>query len=125
MVVRLEGKVDGKDVIFSRVSEELWETTIPLDVDGMYIVELTAYDEYGNFSYVTKILLTFHPENRCVKIELFPWKTFLEKSELENQVYFSNFYAVLLEQKFVGGEHFEDGNGLWRITSCENTNCQY
>lgn len=123
MVVRLEGKVDGKDVIFSKVSEELWETTIPPDVDGMYIVELTAYDEYGNFSYATKILLTFHPENQCVKIEPFPWQTVLEKSEFENKVCFSDFYAVLLEQEFVGGEHFEDGNGLWRITPCEDTNC--
>ncbi len=96
MVVRLEGKVDGKDVIFSKVSEELWETTIPPDVDGMYIVELTAYDEYGNFSYATKILLTFHPENQCIQIEPFPWNGILEESKIKTEIYASNYCAVLL-----------------------------
>lgn len=51
MVVRVEGKVDGKDVIFIKQEGDEWETIIPTDVDGTYIVEVTAYDDAGNIGF--------------------------------------------------------------------------
>ena len=96
MVVRLEGKVDGHDVIFSKKEGDLWETTVPFDVDGTYIVELTAYDEFGNIGHITKVLITFHLENQCIQIEPFPWNGILEESKIKTEIYASNYCAVLL-----------------------------
>lgn len=45
MVARLEGKVDGRDVAFVRKHGDVWEAIVPADLDGTYIVELTAWDE--------------------------------------------------------------------------------
>lgn len=45
MVARLEGKVDGRDVLFTKGDGDVWETTVPVDIDGTYIVELRAWDE--------------------------------------------------------------------------------
>lgn len=58
MVVRLEGKVQGQDVIFNRVQGDEWETVIPPSLNGVYIVELTAYDDVGNMAYTARYILT-------------------------------------------------------------------
>ncbi len=42
------GKVDGREVIYERSTGDKWTVTVPLDLDGMYVVEVTAYDEAGN-----------------------------------------------------------------------------
>ena len=56
MVVKATGKVDGKEVIFERAEGDLWKVTIPYDLDGMYVVEVTAEDEAGNIAFCTKLL---------------------------------------------------------------------
>lgn len=95
MVVRLEGKVDGKDVIFSWKEGDVWEATVPFDEDGTYIVELTAYDEFGNVGFTTKVLVTFHLENMHISIQPFPWKAELLKNTYGTQAYLSKYYARL------------------------------
>lgn len=96
MVVCIEGKVDGNDVIFSKKEGDLWEAIVPFNVDGTYIMELTAYDEFGNTGHITKVLITFHPENQCIKIDPFPWKGLLEEPKIKTEVYASNYCATLL-----------------------------
>ena len=40
MVVKVSGKIDGKEVIFERDEGDRWNATVPYDLDGMYVVEL-------------------------------------------------------------------------------------
>ena len=87
MVARLEGKVDGKDVLFTKSDGDVWETTVPVDIDGTYIVELTAWDEAGNYCFMTRWLLTFDPSRLCVHLIPCPYWA---------EVLPSPFYAELL-----------------------------
>ena len=68
MVVKVSGKVDGKEVIFERAEGDWWNATVPYDLDGMYVVELTAEDEAGNIAFCTKMLLIVDPATLCVKL---------------------------------------------------------
>ena len=56
MVTKVIGKVDGKEVVFEHAEGDLWNITVPLDLDGIYVVEVTAYDDAGNVAFCTKIL---------------------------------------------------------------------
>ena len=70
MVVRLEGKVQGKDVIFNRVYGDEWETIIPASLNGVYIVELTAYDDAGNMAYTARYILTIDLTSIHAKVRI-------------------------------------------------------
>ena len=50
MVVKVSGKIDGKEVIFERAEGDRWNATVPYDLDGMYVVELTAENDAGNIA---------------------------------------------------------------------------
>ena len=67
MVTKVIGKVDGKEVVFERAEGDLWNTTVPLDLDGMYVVEVTAYDDAENVAFCTKILLIVDPTTLCAQ----------------------------------------------------------
>lgn len=74
MVVRLEGKIDGQTVIFQHVKGDEWKATIPKSLSGIYIVELTAWDEAGNRGYATKYLVTINPGSLKAQIQRFEWQ---------------------------------------------------
>ena len=110
MVVRLEGKVQGQDVIFNRVQGDEWETVIPPSLNGVYIVELTAYDDFGNTSFMAKYILTVDLSCMTVKLEPFPWESEISMNNFDincrigdfssridcswtNSVKLSDFYA--------------------------------
>ena len=65
MVVKVSGKIDGKEVIFERAEGDRWNVTVPYDLDGMYVVELTAENDAGNIAYCTKMLLIVDPATLC------------------------------------------------------------
>ena len=67
MVVKVSGKIDGKEVIFERAEGDRWNVTVPYDLDGMYVGELTAENDAGNIAYCTKILLIVDPATLCVR----------------------------------------------------------
>ena len=67
MVVKVSGKIDGKEVIFERDEGDRWNATVPYDLDGMYVVELTAENDAGNIAYCTKMLLIV-PEDSNVTV---------------------------------------------------------
>lgn len=52
----------------SAVRGDLWKVTVPLDLDGMYVIEVSAYDEAGNISFCTKMLLIVDPATLCAKL---------------------------------------------------------
>lgn len=68
MITKVIGKVDGKEVVFERAEGDLWNTTVPLDLDGMYVVEVTAYDDAENVAFCTKMLLIVDPATLCARL---------------------------------------------------------
>ena len=65
MIVKVSGKIDGKEVIFERAEGDRWNATVPYDLDGMYVVELTAENDAGNIAYCTKMLLIVDPATQA------------------------------------------------------------
>lgn len=84
MVVRLEGKVQGQDVIFNRVQGDEWETIIPPSLNGVYIVELKAYDDAGNMSYTARYILTVDLTSIHAKVNI---------NRIEAKVRMSRFFS--------------------------------
>ena len=68
MVVRLEGKVNGQEIIFQKGEGDIWNGVFPFQEKYEAVIELTAYDEAGNFCYKTCYLLTFDPESLYMKM---------------------------------------------------------
>lgn len=93
MVVRLEGRVQGKEVIFNRVVGDVWETIIPPSLNGVYIVELTAYDDAGNMAYTSRYILTVDMSALCVKLELCRWQVNVSMKAWKTKSRFSRYYA--------------------------------
>lgn len=75
MVVRLEGKVQGQDIIFKHVKGDDWEAVIPKNLTGIYIIELTAYDDNGNTAFTTRYILTVDLDALCIHLEPYPFWT--------------------------------------------------
>ena len=55
MVTRVEGVINGDSVIFKRTVGNQWEAEVPASLNGIYILEMTAYDEAGNMAYTSSI----------------------------------------------------------------------
>lgn len=68
MIVKVSGKVDGRNVIFDRAEGDQWKVRVPFDLDGMYVIKVTAEDDSGNIAYCTKMLLIVDPATLCVKL---------------------------------------------------------
>lgn len=95
MVVRLEGKVQGREVIFRRVHGDEWETIIPSSLNGVYIIELTAYDDFGNTAFMAKYILTVDLYCMTVKLELFPWESVAYTSDYDVRYRAIDFFASI------------------------------
>ena len=54
MVVKVSGKIDGKEVIFERAEGDRWNAT--------------AENDAGNIAYCTKMLLIVDPATLCVRL---------------------------------------------------------
>lgn len=93
MVVRLEGKVQGQDVIFNKVQGDEWETIIPPALNGVYIVELTAYDDAGNVSYTAKYIMTIDLTGIRTKVRINRIDTRIHLSQYCSNVRLSKYYA--------------------------------
>lgn len=97
MVVRLEGNIDGQQIFFERESGDKWKAFIPANLNGIYIVELTATDWAGNRCYVVQYILTIDLAALCVHLEQYPYHAeLLEQYCVE--AFVSNFYAILQEE---------------------------
>ena len=73
MVIKVTGKVDGQEVVFERSEGNRWNITVPYDLDGMYVIEVTAEDDAGNIAYCTKMLLIVDPATLCAKLVPFDY----------------------------------------------------
>lgn len=95
MVVRLEGKVQGQDIIFKHVQGDDWEAVIPKNLTGIYIIELTAYDDNGNTAFTTRYILTVDLDALCIHLRPYPfWAEILLDNFCAN-ILPGNYYARL------------------------------
>lgn len=70
MVVKLWGTCNGAEIICTHAEGERWETIVPSDVNGTYIIELWAEDEAGNRGYFATIKITYDPTKLCFSVEI-------------------------------------------------------
>ena len=77
MVVRLIGKVEGQDVIFTRLKGDIWTAEVPAQKSGRYVMELTAFDEAGNIAYCTDVLFSYDATAMKFTIEPLPYINFI------------------------------------------------
>ena len=70
MVVKLTGSINGTAITLERESGDRWTAIIPSIPSGVYIVDLTAWDEAGNFAYVTKYIITIALTAMCMRVRI-------------------------------------------------------
>lgn len=97
MVVRVEGIINGDKVIFERRAENQWIATVPEALNGIYVVNLTAWDEAGNVAYYAKYILAYDPVNLCASLVPCPYQAELVQDAWQASVTLSDYYAELIE----------------------------
>lgn len=70
--MKLTGKIEGQQVAFELVRQEgrtsVFSAEVPSNLDGEYVVELTAEDDAGNIAFICKYLVTIDLTNLCVHL---------------------------------------------------------
>lgn len=70
--MKLTGKIEGQQVAFELIRQEgrasVFTAEVPANLDGEYVVELTAEDDAGNIAFVCKYLVTIDLTNLCVHL---------------------------------------------------------
>ena len=109
MVVRLIGKVEGQDVIFTRLKGDIWTAEVPAQKSGRYVMELTAFDEAGNIAYCTDVLFSYDATAMKFTIEPLPYQcTYINDdyeigfvtSEYDIEKENDNYFSELSESSF-------------------------
>lgn len=68
MVVRVYGSVNGSDVIFTPLGDDLWDVTVPKLPGGEYVCDLYAEDDAGNIGYAATILFIVNAKHIITEI---------------------------------------------------------
>lgn len=74
--MKLTGKIEGQPVTFTLIRQEgrtsVFSAEVPANLDGEYVVELTAEDDAGNVAFICKYLVTIDLTNLCVHLMPLP-----------------------------------------------------
>ena len=100
MIVKVSGKVDGQDVIFERSEGNQWNITVPYDLDGMYVIEVTAENDAGNVAYCTKMLLIVDPATLCVKLVPLDYMVEVVPEENETHIIPEDYLVEVMEEQY-------------------------
>ena len=100
MIVKVSGKVDGQDVIFERSEGNQWNITVPYDLDGMYVIEVTAENDAGNVAYCTKMLLIVDPATLCVKLVPLDYMVEVVPEECETHIIPEDYLVEVMEEQY-------------------------
>ena len=100
MIVKVSGKVDGQDVIFERSEGNQWNITVPYDLDGMYVIEVTAENDAGNVAYCTKMLLIVDPATLCVKLVPLDYMVEVVPEEYEMHIIPEDYLMEVMEEQY-------------------------
>lgn len=110
MIVKMIGVVDGQTVIFNKDGGGRWTASIPKDMDGEYVIGVTAYDEAGNQAYATSMLFIVDPSTLQIKMIPLKYsykinkKTYVAKPETSDFMFYEigdKFAAKEMMQNFV------------------------
>lgn len=96
-VSRVYGKVDGVDIILHQNERGLWQVQVPSDVDGIYILEISAEDFAGNTTYLTRTLFEVrHSVITTTTLLLGYWGEVIQiyKTELQPNLFVSEMTSV-------------------------------
>ena len=78
MVVKVWGKADSFELVFSHLGDDVWNAIVPPDLeDGQYVVELYCEDDMGMRAYWTGILYLNNGEQVHVRIVADKFKVWL------------------------------------------------
>ena len=100
MVTRLTGTVNGAAVIFQRIHGDEWEATVPSTLNGVYVVDMTAYDDAGNATYWAKYILTVDLSALCVHLVPCPYQ-----AELLDTKFRADFLREVYQEQLVSREY--------------------
>ena len=100
MVTRLTGTVNGAAVIFQRIQGDEWEATVPSTLNGVYVVDMTAYDDAGNATYWAKYILTVDLSALCVHLVPCPYQ-----AELLDTKFRADFLGEVYQAQLVSREY--------------------
>lgn len=97
MTVKLTGSVNGNDIILTYDSQgDRWFSIIPPSLNGIFIVDLTAWDEAGNMAYCTKYIITIDLEALYVRLELYPYYSELLERDFESEIILDKYHMDLI-----------------------------
>lgn len=97
-VKRVYGTADGTDILFIYDEESgRWETTVPRDKDGRYVVSLWAEDFAGNKSYYATILFTVDTKSMCIKVEWVTFNAQAKKDKYHAQTKYMEYTAHVIQ----------------------------
>lgn len=83
MVVKVWGKADRFELVFSCLGNDNWTASVPADLeDGQYVIELYCEDDGGNKAYWTGILYLSNSENASVRIIADKFKLWMMNEEV-------------------------------------------
>lgn len=108
MIARVEGVIQGIPISLSRVGDSnVWESPIPTGLEsGMYVVEIRAYNEAGNFAFSTKVLFAIDTKAMTIRVCLAPY--YIDKAEMSSNFFISEsevmkpFYISRMESDLLG-----------------------
>lgn len=102
-VVKVYGKCDGKNIIFNKNQNTgRWETAVPFDSDGEYVVELNAIDDVGNESYYATLLFIVDTTKLCVKIKILDISAQAKKDDIKANVKMNHYEAKIVRCELCG-----------------------
>lgn len=93
MVIKVEGNVNGYNVVFQKVAGDQWQAKVPSNITGIYIVEMTAWDEAGNVDHIAKYMLMYDPVNLCAKLIPLQYTAGIIPSKYTARVFLSDYFA--------------------------------
>lgn len=93
MVTRLTGHINGEEIILQRDSGDRWIGIIPGIPSGMYIIDMTAWDDAGNMTYMTTCIITIDLTAICARVTVHDYKTIHEQQDYICNVIQENYIS--------------------------------
>lgn len=68
----------------------------PQNLNGAYVVDMSAVDEAGNIAYIARYIITIDISSMCVHIEPCPYREELLEPQYQAVLENSEYYAELI-----------------------------
>jgi hypothetical protein len=97
MTVKLTGSVNGENIILTYDSQgDRWISIIPPSLNGIFVVDLTAWDEAGNMTYCTKYIITIDLDALCIHLEPYPYYSELLDRDYGSEIIIDRYHMELI-----------------------------